>query len=148
MICLNCKSNIPNDSKFCPDCGTPISIDKFTRKVVPANLMNIEHSALMSRTKQQAEYWEKQKELAESRKKSIAELAHYNEILSKHNYVVAPPPSFKNPSNMFDSFEQKAIDTSHKSNDTASGSSCMVALFCYISSICALCFTTVYLLYY
>lgn len=24
MICPNCKSNIPDDSKFCPDCGTPV----------------------------------------------------------------------------------------------------------------------------
>lgn len=24
MNCPNCKSNIPDDSKFCPDCGTPV----------------------------------------------------------------------------------------------------------------------------
>lgn len=24
MICPNCKSNIPDDSKFCPDCGAPV----------------------------------------------------------------------------------------------------------------------------
>lgn len=25
MICPNCKSNIPDDSKFCPDCGTKVA---------------------------------------------------------------------------------------------------------------------------
>ena len=28
MICPNCKRNIPDDSKFCPDCGTPIEQKK------------------------------------------------------------------------------------------------------------------------
>lgn len=24
MICPNCKNEIPNDSKFCPDCGSHV----------------------------------------------------------------------------------------------------------------------------
>lgn len=32
MICPSCKSNIPDDSKFCPDCGTPIKNEEELRR--------------------------------------------------------------------------------------------------------------------
>lgn len=32
MICSNCKSNIPDDSMFCPDCGTPIKNEEELRR--------------------------------------------------------------------------------------------------------------------
>lgn len=32
MICKNCKSNIPDDSKFCPDCGTLVKNEEELRR--------------------------------------------------------------------------------------------------------------------
>lgn len=34
MICPNCNSNIPDDSKFCPECANPLDkIDELRKKI-------------------------------------------------------------------------------------------------------------------
>lgn len=37
MICPNCKSNIPDDSRFCPDCGKPVQAAPASKQPVSNN---------------------------------------------------------------------------------------------------------------
>ena len=41
MFCTNCGNNIPDDSSFCPNCGTPVKMRPDTSGVQPnPNLQN------------------------------------------------------------------------------------------------------------
>lgn len=38
--CMNCRKQLPDDAKFCVDCGTPVKEERSTKRVEQAGTMN------------------------------------------------------------------------------------------------------------